>query len=205
MKRLENYSECLRAKIHMRNRTANRVSILALFSAAILVALVACRSVALLDEPAPLTEVTREQIERNISDGNPFAAIQDLDLLKRAGSEIPPLQLEVLHKNAAEALKTMFTESLEAKDYGKALSIFRSATSLSGGDEYEGWKQANLISELAKGLLKKGDTVAAYLTFSQALQTGEVPSEDARIFLESAIAGAYTPLVEQLIADGVKH
>ena len=188
----------------MRKRTANRISILFLLSAGILVALSACRSLALLDEPVPLIEVTREQIERNISNGNPFAAIQDLDLLKRDGSAIPPLQLEVLHKNAAEALKTMFRESLDAKDYGKALSIFRSATSLSGGKEYEGWTQANLISELAKKLLEKGDTVAAYLTFSRALQTGEVPSEDARIFLESAIAGAYTPLVEKLIADGVK-
>jgi serine protease Do len=188
----------------MRKRTANRISALILLSAAILLALAACRSVVLRDEPVPLTEVTKEQIERNISDGDPFAAIQDLDLLKRDGSEIPALQLEVLHKNAAEALKTMFAESLEAENFGKALSIFRSATSLSGGEEYEGWTQANLINEVAKGLLRKGDTVAAYLTFSQALQSGEVPNEDAQIFLESAIAGAYTPLVEQLIADGVK-
>ena len=95
----------------MRTRRVNRILRLALLFTVILATLPACRSVVRTDEPAPLTEVTREQIERNISNGNPFVAIQDLDLLKRDGSEIPPSQLELLHKNASEALKKMFNDS----------------------------------------------------------------------------------------------
>lgn len=175
---------------------------LLLLAVAALLILPSCRSVVMTREPTPLIEVTTEQIERDISSGNPFMAFQDLDLLKRDGSGIPPSKLEVLHKNASEALKSLFHDSITTGDYEKALSAFRSATSLSGEMEYEGWTQATLISALAKKLLDNGDMVAAYLTFSQALQTGEVTDEDASVFLESAIDNSYTPLVEQLVAGG---
>ncbi|MBN1686578.1 MAG: trypsin-like peptidase domain-containing protein, partial [Spirochaetales bacterium] len=143
-------------------------------------------------------EVTREQIEQNILNGNPFAAIQDLDLLKRRGTEIPVSELEELHRDAAQALKTMFQDSLEKKDYNTALSIYRSAESLSITDDYEGWTQSLILSEEAKRLLEKGEAVGAYLTLDRAVRLGEVKEQDARLFFENALEDGYISLAELL-------
>lgn len=171
-------------------------------SLALLIGLVSCSSVASRKEPVPLVEVTREQIERNISSGNPFVAIQDLDSLKRRGSEIPASQLEKLRDDAVETLKAMFRDSLENDDYNKALSIYRSAKALSLSEDYEGWTEALILAEAARKLLEKGDVVPAYLTFDKALRLGEVKDEDARLFFESAVKDGYGPLLDHLKMSG---
>ncbi len=158
-----------------------------------------CRSVHSFGKnPVPLTEVTREKIEQSILEGNPFDAFQDLDLLKRKGTEIPVSQLKALRQDASKALQSLFEKSIAEGNYERALSAYRSALSLSMGDEYDGWTQSRILSESALALLEKEEYVAAYLTYSKAIKSGEVDEESARRFLESAIENGYTPLVRSI-------
>ncbi len=187
----------------MKTRTIKRITKSGYLLLLTAVMLTACRTIDARDEPLPLTEISREQIEQNILNGNPFDAIQDLDSLKRRGTEIPGSQLQALEQNAASALKTMFQDSINTEDYGKALSIYRSAVSLSMSKDYNGWSQSRILTESAKAMLEKGDAVAAYLTFDSALQLGDVSEEDADFFFKRATQDGYTPLIEHLLASGL--
>jgi len=176
-----------------------RIRLFVLCSVLMVLSVTSCRTVTSIETPVSLTEITREKIEKNILEGNPFDAFQDLDLLKRNGTEIPLYELQKLRQDATQTLRTLFEDSIKSKDYGRALSAYRSATSLSLANEYEGWSQSRILAEAAKTLLEEGEYIPAYLTFDKAMALGDVDEEDALIFYKSAVEKSYAPLAEHIL------
>ncbi|MBT3275829.1 MAG: PDZ domain-containing protein [Spirochaetales bacterium] len=157
-----------------------------------------CTTTGASREILPLSEVTRTQIEENITGGNPFTAIQDLDLLSRDGSGLTLQELAKMREDANQAILILFKESLEKEEYLKALAIARSPESVLLGSEYSDWTQTAILTKEALRLLDLGEHVAAFLTFSQALDLGQPDQEDIDVFVESASKLDYTPLLEQI-------
>ena len=173
----------------------------------LLLAFVGCRTITGVTEVPPLSDVSRDRIESHIVEGRPSRALQDLDLLKRYGTTIPSDQLEELREDAEDSLLAMFNDALIEADFGKALSIFRSASAVtrgtSLGDEYGGWTESGLLAAKADDLLEKGEHVAAYMVYYDAIATGRIPPDTAQRFYESAVSAGYLPLIELAEKSGV--
>ena len=169
--------------------------------------LAGCRTITVVTEIPPLSEVSRDRIESHILEGRPSRALQDLDLLKRYGSTIPHDQLEELREDAEGSLLTMFAAAVGDGDFGNALSIFRSANAVAPGpalvEGYGEWTESSLLAAMADDLLDEGENVAAYMVFYDAFATGQIPPDTMQRFYESALSNGYVPVVDLIEESGV--
>ena len=107
-------------------------------------------------EIPPISEITREDIEKKILQGNPFHAIQDINHLVRKGSVISDTQLVELAKNAENTLRRLFDVSLNSHDYLRALAVFSSFKPNLKKELESVWTESSLLVAEAERLLKNG-------------------------------------------------
>lgn len=188
----------------MRNRNGkSRVNRIPLITSLLIMSFaIGCESVDNLADVPPLFEATKDEIESYIADGNPARALQGIDVLKRDGSDMPRITIEALQQDASEALDGMFAAAVESRDFDKALSVYRSAVALSGGETlgeaYDGWSEASLLRERSLEMLENGERIASYVVFSSALDAGLVEQDPALRIAEAAVEDGYRPLLEAL-------
>lgn len=148
--------------------------------------------------PPPLSQTRVENITKLISSGKPLQAIQDITALQRIGkSDISSPELANLLEKAKSKVSELFTKSVSAEDFQRALSLYRSAGQY-GTQQFTGWSEGKLLLDLAKSYKNRGMDIPALLTFRKALDAGADVGPAVDEFGKLAVQETDRPILEDI-------
>ena len=134
--------------------------------------LVSCTSLPSSTSPPPLAAVTVASIRDNIGSGSPFSALQDISTLKRTDSQVPETEISRLYSDAVSAMGDLFQKAVADSEYGRALSIFHSASVLDVAGKLAPWTVDGLELERAKRYLKDDNPLVRAVMHIEEYLTG---------------------------------
>jgi S1-C subfamily serine protease len=170
--------------------------------------LFSCATAAQRLEPPQYTIDIRLADIEHLADSDPTAAIQAIEVFKARYPNIDASQREVLETLFQRAVKKLLAdtqEAIQAKEWNRARSLFRSLAVLGSSKvlsidlsmELPGVTEAGLLLLQAEHYLSQGKNLEAFLSLVQASQSGApINADQAYPFFKRAVELKLRPLAQ---------